>query len=634
MRFIFSLGVFFLFSFPMNAQDNFAYAFFQIPDSLKENAHEVVRLSQEKFTVTSPKKGKYRIKSAITILDQKSKAKKLVVHYDPKRKITLLKAKIYDASGRKVKQIPKKEVKDYSSVSNFSIYEDDRIKVIDFFHNSYPYTIEYEYEIIYNGIQSYPLWNFQSHHAAIETASYELEIPPSMEISFRSFNTTITPETSTTAVKKYLWKASHLKAISPESYSEHYYSSIPWVAILPHDFEVEGYKGSMENWKSYGAFMHRLNEGRDQLSPEMAAQVKSLTANAKTDVEKIQILYAYLQKNTRYVSVQLGIGGWQTFDAHYVEKNKYGDCKALTNFMKSMLIEAGIKAYPTLISAGNNNFPIQEDFALPYFNHVILNIPSEDIWLECTSNNYPINYIGAGNADRNVLRYTEKGGELIRTPKSTADDNKLISKVSIDLQASGEASVLERSTLLGVFHERYRYYAANLSEEDQKKRFLERTPLSSCTIQKWNLKASASEAKVERTCDLSIGKYASRAGKRLFVPLNGIHPFSDIPEVVKDRKTPIHIDVAYSHEDEFTFTLPEGYELESYPQEPIELNSPFGKYQVKIELEERKLIYSRKLRIKSGEFPAEEYESLRAFYKEMAKKDGLKIVLLKKVIKP
>ena len=634
MRFTGSLAIFFVFTFLANAQDNLAYAVFQIPDSLKENAHEVVRLSEEKFTVSSPAKGVLSVKSAITLLDQKSKADRLVVHYDPKRKITLLKAKIYNALGQKVKQISKKEIKDYSSVSNFSIYEDDRVKVIDFFHNSYPYTIEYEYEITYNGIQTYPLWNFQSYHTAIQTASYEVEIPLAMEISYRAFNTNITPKTSKQAVKKYHWEASNLKAIKPESYNENYYSTIPWVAIIPHDFEVEGYRGSMEDWKHYGAFMHQLNEGKDQLSPEMAAQVKSLTANAQTDVEKIEILYEYLQKNTRYVSVQLGIGGWQTFDAHYVEKNKYGDCKALTNFMKSMLLASGIKAYPTLISSGSNDFPIQEDFALPYFNHVILNIPSEDIWLECTASNYPPNYIGFGNEDRYVLRYTEDGGELIRTPKSTADDNKSIRKATIELKASGAAKITEESTLHGVFHERYRYYAANLSEEDQRKKFLEKTPLASCTIQKWTLSAHPNQAIVERQCDLTVEKYASRAGKRLFIPLNSIQPFSDIPEVEETRKTPIHIELAYVREDEFTFILPASYEIESYPAESIEWSSPFGTYQINTELQEGKLIYSRKLRIENGEFPAEEYEQLREFYKEIAKNDGLKMVLVKKVNKP
>ena len=633
MRIIAHLVFLFSFTYSAMAQDNFSYAALNIPEILQENAYEVIRLGQEKFTVSSPGKAIYSSKQIITILDQKSQAKRLFVHYSPDRKIIKLKARIYDALGQIVKEISKKDIKDRSSVSDYSIYDDDRVKVIDFFHNTYPFTIEYEMAIAYQGIHFYPEWNIQGYRTAVELASFELELPPDIDISYRAFNTDLQPKISTTAIKRYRWKASHQKAIIPESYTAGSSASLPWIAILPHSFEVEGYQGSMKDWQSYGAFMHQLNEGRDQLSPEMIAKVKALTADAKTNAEKIAILYNFLQKNTRYVSVQLGIGGWQTFDAKYVEKNKYGDCKALTNFMKSMLLETGIEAYPTLICTGSDNFPIPDDLAMPYFNHVILNIPAEDIWLECTSSDYPPNYIGFRNADRNVLRYSEKGGELIRTPKSTAEDNKAVRQIEITLTSSGAATIVEKASMSGALHEYHRYYATNVSVEDQKKDFLNDTPLPSCTIEEWTLDADPTKASVQRHCQLSVPKYASRAGKRFFVPLNNIHPFTDIPKAMKGRKTPIHIDLAYTHEDNFTFNLPEGYEIESYPQEPIELKSPYGNYLVKVALQEGKLHYHRKLWIESGDFPAKEYDQVRAFYKEIAKKDGIKMVLNKKIIK-
>ncbi|NJK82774.1 MAG: transglutaminase domain-containing protein [Saprospiraceae bacterium] len=102
-----------------------------------------------------------------------------------------------------------------------------------------------------------------------------------------------------------------------------------------------------------------------------------MTEEAKSNKEKIAILYRFLQDNMRYVSVQLGIGGWQTYDAQYVEQNKYGDCKALSNFMKAMLKTLDIPAYTAAVYGDSRGVPLEaeEDFSFPLFNHVIYIFP-------------------------------------------------------------------------------------------------------------------------------------------------------------------------------------------------------------------------------------------------------------------
>ena len=96
----------------------------------------------------------------------------------------------------------------------------------------------------------------------------------------------------------------------------------------------------MNTWEGFGKFISELLKGRDVLPDDIKVKVHQLTDQLKDDKQKVYVLYDFLQKNTRYISIQLGIGGWQPFDAKYVAAKRYGDCKALSNYMVALLKES------------------------------------------------------------------------------------------------------------------------------------------------------------------------------------------------------------------------------------------------------------------------------------------------------
>ncbi|MDP4989490.1 MAG: DUF3857 domain-containing protein, partial [Polaribacter sp.] len=108
-----------------------------------------------------------------------------------------------------------------------------------------------------------------------------------------------------------------------------------------------------------------------------------------------------MQQKTRYISVQIGIGGWEPIAANLVDDVGYGDCKGLTNYTKALLDVADVTAYYTVVYA-DDRIDVDKDFSSLQGNHVILNIPNngKDVWLECTSQTMPFGFLGDFTDDR------------------------------------------------------------------------------------------------------------------------------------------------------------------------------------------------------------------------------------------
>ena len=634
MKKIIPLLVFILYLgfYELPAQKDLNLSALIIPEDLKENAYDVVRFEETIFEVKSIKEGSLYIKKIITILDKKSDANVLYVFYDSDSQIGKIKANIYEASGQLVRKIKDSDFKDQSAIQSFSIYEDNRVKYLEINHPRYPYTVEYEYEIKFKGLGfgAFPDWRIQTYNRAVENATYTLKSASNFKIHYLTLNTSaeaIITENNNT--KSYHWKVSNLRSIQSEPYAPPRSEILPMIKFSPSTFQIKQHTGSFDNWNKYGAFIDNLYRDKDQLPTDVLEEIKALTAQTSSNIEKINLLYKYLQENTRYVSVQLGIGGWEPFDATYVSKNKYGDCKALTNYMKSLLNGVGIKAYPVLIKNGSISDPIREDFASPDFNHVILNIPDEDYWLECTSTYNPPNYIGSGNADRNVLLVTEEGGEIIRTPKLTIEQNLEENNAEIKLSADGSASITMASQFTGSKQESLRYVKNELANDEQKKWFKRTTGLPSIKLNRLDIDLSMTVPEVEMRIEGLIPSYASSAGRRIFVPVNQLNAVRAIPDEDLNRKLDLQLNSVFVEKDHYEFHLPKGYVIESLP-EAVEIESEFGIYAMNIQVADNKVIYHRTYKRNSGRFPKEKFIDFRKFLLEVVSQDRLMLVLAKK----
>ncbi len=605
------------------------YVVDDIPKKLLEESTDIIRYQKTEFIVKSPDNATELRKIAITINDKSSQRNIYRVGYDDYSKIKKISGTLYNANGIAIRKIKKKDIQDVSGFDGISLYTDYRLKIVSLTHNEYPYTVEFEVEKEHLEIQDYPDWYIlPDYDVAVEDSWYILSIPNKMNVHYKNYNTELQPDINKmSATTTYTWKATAIAPIAKEIHSPPYYEVLPSIHLIPSTFKVKSYTGSMNSWQDFGNFMYNLNKGRDELSPEMKTKVQELTANAQTDKEKIDQLYRYLQENTRYVSVQLGIGGWQTFDAQYVEKNKYGDCKALTNFMKSMLKEANIKAFPVLINSGKS-FEHDQTFAEPNFNHVILNVPSENYWLECTSSYSPSGYITSGNENKTALLISENESKLIKTPK--IKNSGIEQNIVLQLSDTGDATIVNQAIFKGRTQEKLRYLSNAMSPDDQKEYLRKRLNLSTFKVNDLDILPKKQKPETVLAYTLYADKYASKAGNRLFVPLNKIDNINYVPKEIKDRKLPVHLKNNYTLESVTTMHIPEGFEIESLPNKPINIRSKFGTYSLKITQQGHQVLVHRTFKQNAITSSADTYQEFREFYKKVSTTENIEAVLVKK----
>ncbi|RYZ17383.1 MAG: DUF3857 domain-containing protein, partial [Sphingobacteriales bacterium] len=336
---------------------------------------------------------------AITILNEKGDGyASLVEYYSKLRQVKSIEGRLYDAEGKLLKTLKSKEVLDLSAVDDNNLIDDNRRKFHQFHYKTYPYTVEYEVETKSNNTMFFPAWIPQEgQYLSVEQSSFTVVCPEAYELRFRAYNHNAAPVMGNDKNSKtYSWETRNLPALTRPFASPAWHELTTVVYFGPTKFEIEGYKGNMSSWSEIGKFQYALNARRDDLPDAVTKKVKELTAGVTDPAEKVRILYKYLQQNTRYVSIQLGIGGWRPLEASFVAQKGYGDCKALTNYMFAMLKEAGIPSNPVLIQSGDDPDYFIEDFPSVRFNHVILCVPmaTDTIWLECTSQSAPAGYLG------------------------------------------------------------------------------------------------------------------------------------------------------------------------------------------------------------------------------------------------
>lgn len=619
--------------FTANAGDG-EWAVSRINPLLLKNANVVIRLSEEQVTIKSTKELVYRFHYVYTILNENGDdAAMFTAMYDKLMEVTSISGSLYDMNGKELKSMKGKDALDRSAVSDNNLFDDDRVKVHSFYYKVYPYTVEYEVVQKFRTTFHMPDWSpVPGEKVAVEKSSISYSFPETYELRFKTFNLKEAPKAETAGGNKTLtWALENKPAFLREPYEPALHEIMPYISFAPAVFEMGGIQGSMQSWKDFGLFQLELNKGRDQLPDAVKQKVHSLTDGVTDPFQKVKALYEYMQQNTRYISIQLGIGGWQPFDASFVASKGYGDCKALSNYMYSLLKEAGIRSCYTIIRAGTNVSMANPDFPSSQFNHIILCVPQpkDSIWLECTSQTLPAGYLSSFTADRDALAVDENGGKLIHTPRYPIEENLENRKVEAVLNEDGSLQVTSNTMYGGLQQDLYHELMNGLSKDKVKEYLHDQLDFATYEISRFDYsEAGTTHPHVNELLEINVSNYATITGKRLFIIPNVMTRNHRKLSVDTTRRFDMVLGYAYRDVDTVSIKLPAGYVPESVPAD-VSIQSAFGKYTCSVKLEGEVLHYFRRVDFFGGRYPAANYNDLVKFYESMYKADRNKVVLVK-----
>lgn len=621
--------------FAVHAQEPL-YPTSTIDSSLSANSNAVVRLHRLVVTVDDINEMSIASERVITVFNKMGQeAVNPYVGYNDSREIKDLEAIVYNARGKEVRRFKERDFKDRSRVHNGTLYSDSRLKYLQYRPSTFPYTIKFSYVVETENTLPIPGFSFVGNYdVAVEKSEYILNFNENefkVRIAEKNFRDHAIQKTQVPGSISF--SATNLAPIQWEAMGPSLSEYAPRIMVSPSHFSVSGYEGKVSDWKTFGYWMfHDLLAGRAELPEATVQKMKELTKNCDTPLEKAKIIYDYVQKSTRYISVQVGIGGFQPATAMEVDQLKYGDCKGLTNYARALLKSVHVPSYYTHVESGGRKVDFETDFAsMKQGDHVILAVPYQDklYWADCTSSTNPFGFLGSFTDDRQVLMITPQGGKLVRTPNYSSKINFQNTVGEITVNDQGDISCDVRIATGGTQYDHH-INIADLSSDKLKKHYRNYWDnIRNLKITDHQFKEEKEIPRFVETIHFQAPSFATKAGKYLLMGINPLNQNEYVPPSYKNRRMPFHISRGYVDRDSIRIQLPKGYKIESVP-DPVKLNSEFGSYRASLDQKkDGSLLYINYLSINSGKFPKEKYEAYRNFRKAIANYEGAKITLVK-----
>ncbi|MFZ1685400.1 MAG: hypothetical protein WAU88_14890, partial [Candidatus Zixiibacteriota bacterium] len=389
----------------------------------------------------------------------------------PYRSIRNLQVQVFDQTGKRVVNHARKDLTRFCGYGEaFTLYQDNCSYDETPTAAAYPYSVVFdcEYELKSNFfLREIPI----QRALPITYGLLVLTFPIVNPIHYKAYQFDIPAvDSSAGSVRTVTWRISNLPAAPDIANLPPYLRGGSRISLYAERYSFGEVTMPSRSWKNLGLVYKQLSDSRYLTMPDTIRKPESATAaHAMADR-----LYTELVKSSRYVSVNIGMSGWQPEFAAKTQTCGYGDCKGLTTLLVSRLRQSGIESYPCLVRTSDGGAP-DTAFVNDDFNHVItMAVTGADtLWYDPTSQVSPAGLIPYQDQNTDVLVITDTGGVLVHTPSSTADISCWRRSCDISVDSTGMITAHVTSMVTGLCAATTRWGLYGETNDDRK-RYVER----------------------------------------------------------------------------------------------------------------------------------------------------------------
>jgi hypothetical protein len=262
--------------------------------------------------------------------------------------------------------------------------------------------------------------------ALVRTANISISAPAGLILNIDKYGFDGGKKPNTGARQQWEWKLADFKPSSLVIGSDKQQHYLPFVAASTET----DYRKFALNFDSI------LRDTAETDQGEIAPLAENIAMGTTDKVAQARKLYDWVRGSIRYKPSDLGTDGYAPHDVALILKERQGDCKDHVILLRALLLARGIESTPVMIDT-RQNYLLPRIPVFQAFNHLILFIPSMDLYVDPTALDAPFGVLPFEDTDKPVI-HTAKFDKTRRTPP-VGGENVISYTDSIEIQVNGTA---------------------------------------------------------------------------------------------------------------------------------------------------------------------------------------------------